>query len=160
MQQTEVARETLTWEGFGRGSRELAALVADSGFRPDVILAIARGGLQTAGALAYALSVKNCYVMNVEFYTGEDQRLDFPLLLPPPLNLVDLHDTRVLVADDVADTGSTLAMVTKLCGEVVADIKTAVLYQKPHSIIDCDFVWRRTSLWIDFPWSSEPPLVR
>jgi hypoxanthine phosphoribosyltransferase len=159
MQQTQVARETLSWQDFGTGSRELAQLVVDSGFRPDIILAIARGGLQTAGALAYALSVKNCYVMNVEYYTGENQRLDFPVLLPPPLNLVDVHNTRVLVADDVADTGRTLAMVTEMCRADVAEIRTAVLYQKPHSVIDCDYVWRRTSLWIDFPWSSQPPLV-
>jgi hypoxanthine phosphoribosyltransferase len=72
---------------------------------------------------------------------------------------VDLHDTRVLVADDVADTGHTLATVTKLCAKEVAEIRTAVLYQKPHSVIDCDYVWRRTSLWIDFPWSSQPPVV-
>jgi uncharacterized protein len=41
----------------------------------------------------------------------------------------------------------------------VAEIRTAVLYQKPHSVIDSDYVWRRTSLWIDFPWSSQPPVV-
>jgi hypoxanthine phosphoribosyltransferase len=159
MQQTEVARETLTWDDFGKGSRELARMVADSGFRPDVILAVARGGLQPAGALAYALSVKNCYVINVEYYTGEDRRLDFPVLLPPPLSLVDLRDTRVLVADDVADTGHTLALVRDMCMDEVAEIRTAVLYQKPHSVIDSDYVWRRTALWIDFPWSSQPPIV-
>jgi uncharacterized protein len=159
MQQTQVARETLTWQEFGTGSRELARLVADSGFRPDIILAIARGGLHPSGALAYALNVKNCYVMNVEYYTGENQRLDFPVLLPPPLNLVDLRNTRVLVVDDVADTGRTLAMVTEMSREEVAELRTAVLYQKPHSIIDCDYVWRRTALWIDFPWSSQPPLA-
>jgi hypoxanthine phosphoribosyltransferase len=159
MQQTQVARETLTWDDFGKGSRELARMVVDSGFRPDIILAIARGGLQPAGAMAYALSIKNCYVINVEYYTGQDERLDFPVLLPPPLSLVDLRNTRVLIADDVADTGHTLSMVKRLCAEEVAEIRTAVLYQKPHSVIECDYVWRRTALWIDFPWSSQPPLV-
>jgi hypoxanthine phosphoribosyltransferase len=52
-------RETLTWEAFGDASRELARAIADDGFRPDLILAIARGGLFIAGALGYALSVKN-----------------------------------------------------------------------------------------------------
>ena len=51
------------------------SIVAD-GFAPDLILAIARGGLFVAGALGYALDVKNVHLMNVEFYTGEDERLD------------------------------------------------------------------------------------
>ena len=63
-------RETLTWETFGDASQELAREIAGDGFRPDLILAIARGGLFVAGALGYALSVKNLHLMNVEFYNG------------------------------------------------------------------------------------------
>jgi hypoxanthine phosphoribosyltransferase len=63
-------RETLTWERFGGAAQELARVIADDGFRPDLILAIARGGLFVAGALGYALSVKNLYTMNIEFYNG------------------------------------------------------------------------------------------
>ncbi len=158
LEQAELAREVLSWDAFGAGSRELTEMVAGGGFRPDVVLAIARGGLLVAGAVSYALGVKNVYVINVEYYTGVDERLEFPVLLPPPLNLVDLRDTTVLVVDDVADTGHTLAMVTELCRTEVAEIRTAVLYQKPHSVIDCDYVWRRTARWIDFPWSSLPPV--
>ena len=66
----EAEREILTWEAFGEGGRELARQIADDGYRPDIILAIARGGLFTAGLLGYALSVKNIYVINVEYYTG------------------------------------------------------------------------------------------
>ena len=76
-------REVLTWETFGDAGRELAQLVADSGYRPDLILTIARGGLLPAGALGYALDVKNLVVVNVEFYVGMDQRLDVPVMLPP-----------------------------------------------------------------------------
>ena len=49
--------------------------------------------------------------MNVEFYTGIDERLDMPMILPPVPDLVDFSETRVLIADDVADTGATLALV-------------------------------------------------
>src|SRR3954468_6321286 len=107
-------RETLTYETFGTASRELARQVADDGFEPDLILAIARGGLFLGGALGYALDVKNLFVMNVEFYTGVDERLDLPVVLPPTLDRVDLTGAQVLVADDVADTGRTLELVRKL----------------------------------------------
>src|SRR5215207_8965736 len=67
-------REILSWELFGTASRELAQMVADDDFEPDMILSIARGGLLIGGAMGYALSVKNVYTMNVEFYTGVDER--------------------------------------------------------------------------------------
>ena len=86
-------------------------MVADDGYEPDMILAIARGGLLIGGALGYALSVKNVYTMNVEFYTGVDERLEVPRILPPAPDFVDLHDARILIADDVADTGHTLRSV-------------------------------------------------
>ena len=36
--------------------------------------------------------------------------------------------------------------------------RTAVLYEKPRSIVKCEYVWRRTDRWITFPWSAEPPV--
>ena len=76
-------REILDWQTFGDASRALAQSIADDGFEPDMILAIARGGLLVAGALGYALGIKNLYTMNVEFYTGVDERLEVPMILPP-----------------------------------------------------------------------------
>jgi len=154
-----MARETLTWADFGRAGRELAVRIDADGFRPDIILAIARGGLFPAGALGYALDVKNLHVINVEFYTGVDQRLDMPVVLPPVPKPIDLSGSRVLIADDVADTGATLRLVKDFCADHVAEVRCAVIYEKSRSIVKCEYVWRRTDLWIDFPWSTEPPVV-
>ncbi len=156
---TKPRRETLSWSDFGRASRELAEQIAASGYQPDLILSIARGGLFTAGALGYALNVKNLHVMNVEFYTGVDQRLDMPVMLPPVPNVVDLAGAKVLVADDVADTGATLKLVRDFCRDEVAEVRCAVIYQKPHSSVSCEYVWRETDRWIDFPWSTLEPVV-
>jgi hypoxanthine phosphoribosyltransferase len=151
--------EVLSWELFGSAARELAAAVLADGFSPDLILAIARGELFVAGALGYALDVKNLHMMNVEYYTGIDQRLDMPVMLPPVPSAVDLRGARVLIADDVADTGETLRLVRDFCAEHVAEARCAVVYQKPQSTVDCEYVWRRTDRWIDFPWSA-PDLPR
>lgn len=147
-------REELSWEIFGSAARELAAGVSADRFEPDLILAIARGGLFVAGALGYALGVKNVAVINVEFYTGVGERLDVPVVLPPVPSTVDLGGARMLIADDVADTGATLRLVRDFCADHVADARCAVLYQKPHSTVDCEYVWRRTDRWINFPWSA------
>jgi len=152
-------REELTWALFGQASRELAQQVADDGFRPDLVLAIARGGLFIAGALGYALDVKNLHVMNVEFYTGVDQRLDMPVVLPPVPQPVDLSGANVLVADDVADTGATLKLVKDFCAEHVAEVRCAVIYEKPATTVHCEYVWRHTDKWINFPWSVQDPVV-
>ncbi len=152
-------REVLTWAGFGEAGRELAQQVADDGYQPDLILTIARGGLLPAGALGYALDVKNLVVVNVEFYTGVDQRLDVPVFLPPVPAAVHLAGFKVLVVDDVADTGETLRLVRDFCADHVAEARTAVLYEKPRSAVRCEYVWRRTDRWIDFPWSSTPPVT-
>ena len=141
-------------------THDLAQEIADSGFQPDIILAIARGGMFVAGALGYALSVKNLHLMNVEFYNGIGTTLDMPVMLPPVPNAVDFSAKRVLIADDVADTGKTLELVRDFIEGHVAQARTAVIYQKPQSLIKCDYVWRTTDRWIDFPWSSEDPVVQ
>ena len=107
----DLGREVLGWEEFGAASRELASMVVDDGFRPDLILGVARGGLLVAGSLSYALGLKNCCVINVEYYTGVDERLDVPVILPPHLDVVDLSGAHLLIADDVADTGETMKLV-------------------------------------------------
>ena len=103
--------------------------------------------------------MKNLVVVNVEFYTGVDQRLDVSVFLPPVPAAVDLAGARVLVVDDVADTGGTLRLVRDFCADHVAEARAAVLYEKPQSVVKCEYVWRRTDLWIDFPWSSRPPVT-
>jgi hypoxanthine phosphoribosyltransferase len=152
-------REVLTWDMFGAASRGLAQQVADSDYRPDIILGIARGGLLPAATIAYALDVKNVFMISVEFYTGVDERLDFPVMLPPLLNAVEIVGARLLITDDVADTGGTLKMVKDFCSAHVADVRCAVIYEKPPSVVKCEYVWRRTARWVNFPWSSAPPVI-
>src|SRR5205085_5737200 len=149
----------MTWDDLGHGARELARIVVEDGYRPDMLLSIARGGLAVGGALAYALDVKNTFTMNVEFYVGVDERLPVPMILPPVPELVDLDEARVLVVDDVADTGRTLALVQDFCAGSVGETRVAVLYEKPRSIVRCGYVWRRTDRWIDFPWSAHSPVA-
>jgi hypoxanthine phosphoribosyltransferase len=152
-------REIMTWDDFGRASRDLARAVVDDGYHPDMVLAIARGGLLIGGAIGYALSIKNVYTMNVEFYTGVDERLDVPRILPPAPDFVDLSHGKILVVDDVADTGHTLRSVEEFCAGKVAEVRTGVLYEKSHSVVKCDYVWKRTDLWINFPWSDKDPVA-
>jgi hypoxanthine phosphoribosyltransferase len=151
-------REILGWDQFGEASRELARDVLVSGFEPEVVVAIARGGLLLAGSISYALGVKNCGALNVEFYTGVGTRLPEPIMRPPLLDEAALTGKRVLLVDDVSDSGRTLAMVDQLLRASGADVRTVVLYTKPGTVHEPHYTWRRTSRWIDFPWSALPPV--
>ena len=155
---TTVERERLSWEEFGEASRELARAILRDGFAPEVVVAIARGGLLPGGAIAYALGAKNCGALNVEFYTGVGTVLDAPEVLPPALDISYLEGRRVLLVDDVADSGRTLALAVGLLRDRGADVRSVTVYTKPGSIATPDYSWRETDLWIDFPWSWQGPV--
>lgn len=160
MKDVDDIRENLTYERFGVAVRELAQAVADDGYEPDVVLSIARGGVFVAGGLAYALDCKNIHLVNVEFYTGVGTTLAMPVMLAPVPNVVDFSNKKILIADDVADTGRTLKLVYDFCLDHVAEVRSAVIYEKTHSLVKCEYVWQRTDEWINFPWSVEAPVVR
>ncbi|GIJ00137.1 hypothetical protein CLV28_2557 [Sediminihabitans luteus] len=152
-------REVLTWETFGVAVRELAEQVVASGFDPDVVIAVARGGLLPGGAVAYALGTKGVGTLNVEFYTDIGMTLPDPRVLPPLMDTSELPGLKVLVVDDVADSGRTLALVMEMLEGQAAEARSAVLYAKPRSVVRPDYSWKDTDLWITFPWSAEPPVA-
>ena len=152
-------REVLEWTDFADASRSLASTVLASGFQPDVVIAIARGGLLLAGAISYALGTKNCGSINVEFYTGIDERLPEPVLSGPMLDAPALAGKRVLLVDDVSDSGHTLALVVGILKESAGEVRSATLYTKPRTVHVPDFTWRETDGWIVFPWSALPPVT-
>lgn len=153
-------RENLTYEQFGVAVRELAQAVADDGYEPDIVLSIARGGVFVAGGLAYALDCKNIHLVNVEFYTGVGTTLDMPVMLAPVPNVIDFSDKKVLITDDVADTGKTLKLVRDFCLDTVAEVRSAVIYEKSHSLVQCEYVWKRTDDWINFQLPVERSAAR
>ena len=153
-------KEILTWERFGSASRELAQLIVDSDFTPDLIIAVARGGLLPAGALSYAMGVKLSDAVNVEFYTDVHETLPDPVLLAPMLDTESIQGRNVLVVDDVVDSGRTLSLVLDLLRQYGAVCRSAVVYEKPRSEVKPDFAWKSTDEWIVFPWSAEEPVLR
>lgn len=153
-----AGKEVLTWEELGTASRELARQVVDSGFQPSIVIAIARGGMIPAGAMTYALGIKLTDAINVEFYTGVDRTLPDPILLAPMLDTNSIMNQKLLVVDDVADSGRTLSLVMQLLHGFGAEVRSAVLYAKSSTIIPPDYVWKHTDDWIVFPWSAQPPV--
>lgn len=161
-------RENLTWQGFGDACRQIAQQIADSGWMPDLIVAIARGGMLPAGAISYALGVKANGAINVEFYTGVGKTMAEPEILEPYMDISSLEGKRVLIVDDVADSGKTLKLIMDLISEkglsmggdsAKVDARSATIYLKPTNIIKPDYIFKQTDKWINFPWSVLPPVT-
>ena len=161
-------RENLTWQGFGDACRQIAEQIADSGWMPDLIVAIARGGMLPAGAISYALGVKANGAINVEFYTGVGKTMLEPEILEPYMDISSLEGKRVLIMDDVADSGKTLKLIMDLIAKeglsigsdtAKVDARSATIYLKPTSVIKPDYVFKQTDKWINFPWSVLPPVT-
>lgn len=153
----ESELEILTYPEFGDGIRWIAQRLADDDWIPDAILGVVRGGLFVAAGLAYALDIKDVRHVNIEYYTDAGVTLSEPRIIGDVPYLADLVDRRVLVADDVADTGATLEFVQRLLPKD-ADVRVAVLYAKPGSTFPPEVAWRTTERWIRFPWIQVPPI--
>jgi len=117
----------LTWDAL---DGLVAALADDVGRDYDLVLAITRGGLVPAGMLAYRLDLREILVAGVEFYRSaggthpEPQVLHFP---EAPL----LAGRRVLVVDEVWETGETMTEVLARVRAAGATPVSAVLHYKP-----------------------------
>ena len=148
-------KEFYGWDDFGSAMESLAKQCRDDGEPPECILAVAPGGLLIGGALSHLLGVKNIISVNVEYYQGNgvlDSRLPEPVFLPPGLDLELLRNKRVLIADDIVDTGKTLEVLVEHIRPVASSVKSAAWFYK-GSDIRPDFFATETTSWVMAPWN-------
>ncbi|MEM2851359.1 MAG: phosphoribosyltransferase [Candidatus Bathyarchaeia archaeon] len=130
---------------------ELADEIKKNGFKPDIIVGVARGGWPPARILSDFLNNPNIANIKVEFYMDVYKTVEAPVITQPISVPVD--GKRILVVDDVADSGKSLKMVREtLLENGATDVKIATIYYKPWSIVKPDFYAKTTEAWIIFPW--------
>jgi hypoxanthine phosphoribosyltransferase len=122
----------------------------------DVMLCITRGGMVPAGMLAYRLGIRNILVAAVEFYDSLGHPAAAPTFLQFPAD-PQLHGRRVLIVDEVWDTGTTIAAVIDRVRLAGGQPTTAVLHYKPtHSVVDAvpDHHVVTTDRWVVYPFKG------
>jgi hypoxanthine phosphoribosyltransferase len=127
LETTFVERDIVTWEKLETLVKQLAAAV---GRDHDVLLAITRGGLVPSGMLAYLLGSRDIVVAAVAFYDDEGKPGDKPAFLQFPADPL-LHGKRVLIVDEVWDTGTTIEAVVERVRLAGGEPTTAVIHYKP-----------------------------
>lgn len=141
----------LSWEDIERQCLAIAREIKERGVPFDIIVGIARGGWIPARLLSDMLDSDELHTMRVKFYTGIGEVAAKPVILHP--TQIDVTGKRVLLVDDIADTGKSLGIAKKHLEERGAgDIFVVTLLKKPHSEVVPDLYVAETDAWVIFPW--------
>lgn len=145
--------EMPTWEEIRELTDITAAKIKKSGFHPDVIVSIARGGLVPARLLADYLHVKDLLAIKTDHW-GLTATKDGQAKISYALN-IDLTGKKVLVVDDITDTGQSLELSKQHVRERnPVEVRTATLYHLHNSKYVPDFYgMEREWAWMIFPWN-------
>jgi len=151
---TTPGRDTVSWEDLDRLVEQLAERLALEQF--DVMLAITRGGLVPAGMLAYRLRIRNILVAAVEFYDDHGLPGPHPTFLQFPADPL-LRGQRILIVDEVWDSGTTIHAVTERVLQAGGIPTTAVVHWKPaRSVVPGapDVHAVTTDAWVVYPFKA------
>jgi hypoxanthine phosphoribosyltransferase len=153
------AFEIPTWEQVYELLLNLADRIRRAKFNPDIIVAVARGGWPAARIMSDLLENPEVASVKAEFYGGVAETKGEPVITQPVS--APVKNKKVLVVDDVSDTGKSLALVREHMKEAgAADVRTATVYCKDWSTIKPDWFERKTSHWVVFPWEWKETVRR
>ena len=146
--------EIPSWEQIYEMLVELADRIRRNSFKSDVIVGVSRGGWAPARVMSDLLENPELANVRAEFYLGVAETKGEPVITQPVSTSV--KGKKVLVMDDVADTGKSLRLVkTHLLDNGAIDVKIATIYYKPWSVLTPDYYIKKTSLWVIFPWERK-----
>ncbi|AXH10194.1 nicotinate phosphoribosyltransferase [Malaciobacter halophilus] len=122
-------------------------------YQPDILLAVARGGLTLSHLMAQAMDMRNLYTLNSIHYEGELKLDTFNIFNIPDVS----HAKRVLVVDDIVDSGETMQEILKVLKEKFPSVefKLATIFYKKSAVLQPDYTVREAKEWIDFFWEVD-----
>jgi len=150
----DVEFEVPTWDEIYEMLLSLAEKIQKDNFFPDLIVGICRGGWPPARVMSDLLGNPKLANIGVEFYVDVAKTRSKPVLTEPVS--ISVEGKKVLILDDVADTGKTLELVRDhLLNRGVKQVKIATIYYKPWSVVRPDYYEKETRRWIVFPWERK-----
>ena len=155
-----VKKLLISWEDYNHTVEKLAIQVHESGFKPDLLIGIMRGGAPIIDVLSRIFKLK-CAYLAVESYSGEKQEDQQGNIIFSREMSSTVHSMggNILLCDDLSDTGVTLTRSIEWLSNYepiknnIKHIKTAVLWKKLHSTYEPDYCANRLN---DNPWIVQP----
>lgn len=136
---------------------KLTQMIKKSGFKPDILIGVSRGGLIPVAILSDKLGVES-EIVGVKYYCGVKETKERPEITQPILS--NLSGKKVLVVDDVADIGHSLELVKKYVQEKGAkEVRLCTLHYKPWSVVKPEYFVEETEAWIIYPWEVKETLT-
>ncbi len=146
--------EIPSWDEIYRLLLRLANTIRNNSFGPEMIVGVSRGGWLPARVMSDLLENPKLANVAAEFYVGIAETKGKPVITQPVSASVE--GKKVLVVDDVVDTGESLRLVRSHLEEQGAkEVKTAAIYYKPWSVMIPDYYEKETRSWIVFPWERK-----
>lgn len=144
----------LSWDQFHRDCEVLADNIRKSGRTYDKLLCITRGGVFVGGLVAHLLGMRNVTTIALKLYDFDVQGQVVEQLSAPDL---PMPGSRMLVVDDLLDSGRTLSFIVEKWGREFA-LDIAVLYDKGGGTLRPTFTARAIpDEWVCFPWEPALP---
>lgn len=139
------------YEQFRDDTNKLLKLVY--GFKPQTIIGIARGGLTLAHSMAEGLNIRDVQTLRTELYDDTEKRDSLSIFD----NCIVGNVEKVLVVDDIADSGETLDAVMNHLMKKHPRIKfkSAALFYKKTSIYEPHYWINEANEWIEFFWEKD-----
>lgn len=149
------------WDEIAKWSAATAEKVKEGGYRPEVVIGLTRGGWVPARLMCDHLMTKSLYAVKTEHW-GVTATPTGAAVLAQGLNM-NLAGKRVLVVDDITDTGQSLALALEhIRGLGPSAVKSATLLHITHSKVEPDFYTVRVPkeewTWFIFPWNFHEDL--
>ena len=119
----------------------------------DAIVGVARGGLCLSHCLAEGLNIRNVQTLRTELYDGSSKRKEISLF-----GSCDFSDVKkVLVVDDIADSGETLQAVMDYLEINFKNVEfqSATLFYKKSSTYEPHCWINEAKNWIEFFWEKD-----
>jgi hypoxanthine phosphoribosyltransferase len=148
----------LSWRDVYNLTLQLSERIVDSGFKPDIIVGIARGGWIPARILSDVLYANTLQNIRIEYYTDVGLRGKEPKITQPLSG--SLEGKSILLVDEVADTGDSLYHAMEHVKKLgVKEYRSAVLHLKPTSRVIPDYYMVETTSWTVYPWENRESII-
>ncbi len=148
----------LSWQDVYNLTLQLSERIVASGFKPDIIVGIARGGWIPARILSDVLYMESLHNIRIEYYTDVGVKGKEPKITQPLTG--SLQGRSVLIVDEIADTGDSLYhAINHVKALGVEEQRSAVLHLKPTSRVIPDYSMVQTRSWVVYPWENRESII-
>ncbi len=152
----KIKTKLVSWDEIVSWARDLSRKIEESNYRPDVVVAIARGGFVPARLVCDFLMIENLISIQSQHWT-EAAKVEEKAIIKFPYKL-DLNNGKVLIVDDIVDTGDSVLLAKDFIRKNwnVSDVRVAVLqWISPVAKFKPDYysVEVREWIWFQYPWT-------